>query len=175
MSLGILGSFGGIVKEIQNKNSNTILKKDEIDQQFILLLNHLKKLFFNKRYFLLFNYMTDSVKTENDLATTYKYILKTKAIENVQSGLFRLLMQRTRLIHSTIIEMVVEEIFVSYMDYQDYMKSYELDLAIEIKLSVMNLVNDFTVYLTEYRFLNEKLFDSYIYQIYEAQDIFNEQ
>lgn len=171
MSLGNFGAFGGIIQDVQNKSKKTVLKKDEIDQQFTYLEDHLNNLFFKKKYSLLFNWITESVKNENELATTYKYALKTSDYNN--SGLFRLLIYKTGQIHAKIIELVIDDIFVSYMDYIDYMKCGELDLAIEIKISVLNLVNDFTDYLTENKSLNAKLFDTYINQIYEAQEIFN--
>ena len=170
MSLADFGAIKIVLRDLLLKNANNELSIGEIDYQFSFLLENISKYFFERKYFFLFDWITETIKREDELRIKsdeiHPYFQKEK------KAILDQLIQKVHLVHSKIIELVVDEIYLSYMDYIDLKRIDELDLAIQSKISTLGLANSFLLYLTENRSLNEKVYDSYIELISQSLEIF---
>ena len=171
MSLADFGAIKIVLKDLLLKNANNELSIGEIDYQFSLLLENISKYFFEGKYFFLFDWITETIKREDELriksAEIHPFFQKDK------KKILNELILKLHLFHSKIIELVVDEIYLSYMDYIDLKRINELNLAIQSKISTLGLANSFILYLTENRSNNENVYDSYIEMISQALEIFN--
>ena len=169
MSLADFGSFKIVLRNLIDKNIHDDLTKDEIDVQFSHLLKSIAKYFTEEKYFFLFDWIAEAVKREKELLYHKHFIDVTQKekLENLQILIFK-----THTIHSLIIEMIIDKIFVSNTKYIQFMNDDQFDLAVKVKISTLGFANSFLIFLTEKRNLDEKLFDKYIDLISKALNIF---
>jgi hypothetical protein len=170
MSLGDFAKIKVILNELIEKNTNDGLSPVEIDYQFSFLLNEIEKFYSENKFYFLFDWIYESIKKEIELTELYKKAQNDET--NDKKDLIQLLILKTNLIHSKIIEMVADDIFLSYMDYIELKGINELELAIKSKILTLGIANSFILYLSENRKLNEVVYDSYIEIIHQALKVF---
>ena len=169
MSLADFGSIKIVLKNLIEKNIHNGLNKEEIDYQFSLLLKSIAKYFAEERYFFLFDWISEAVKREHELMY-HKHFINIKEKEKLDN--IQILIFKTHALHSLIIEMVIDKIFISNTMYIQYINEDKFDLAVKVKIATLGFANSFLIFLTEKRNLDEELFDKYIDLISKALTIF---
>ncbi len=170
MSLADFGSIKIVLRDLLEKNKNDLLSEDYIDIHFNCILEKISYYLSKEQYFFLFDWILETIKKENEL--NQKIIQNNLKEGNDQKRVLDTIIMKLHSIHTKIIEMVIDEIHVSYMDYIDLRNIDEFDLAIQCKISTLGLANSFLLFLTENRHINEFIFDSYIELISQTFQVF---
>ena len=171
MSLTDFGTIRNVIRSLLEKSNNLNLSKIEIDYQFSYILEKIAIYFSEEKYFFLFDWITETVKKEQELGKKLCYYIIQG--DEKQREILQILIFKLNVVHAKIIESVVDEIYLSYMDYIDLKSINEIEVAIESKIRTLGLANSFILYLTENRYINEHLFDSYIELISQALNVFD--
>lgn len=170
MSLTDFGAMRSVIRSLIEKNDNNSLSKVEIDYQFSFILEKITNYFAEEKYFFLFDWITETVKKEKELAQTLKKCSNLDCTE--KKDMLTILIFKLHVVHVKIIELVIDEIHLDYMDFKELHAINEIELAIDSKIRAISVANSFLLYLSENRILNEDLFDLYIKFISQALDIF---
>ena len=171
MSLSDFGTVKRILKDLLEKSDRQDLSKSELDYQFSTLLKTVSRFLSEGRYFFLFDWILETVKKEHELLKILNDTILDQEKPNSDSLL--LLVFKIKLMHAKIIELIADEIYISYIDYIDLLNIPELELAVRSKIETLGMANSFLLFLAEHRSLDYRTFDRYIEIISQALSIFD--
>ena len=143
------------------------ISEQAIDNQFLSLMRTVERYFREHEYDLLFEWLNELIKKEVELKQKQEEDFRTFRKDSIN-----LLICKVNLFHSRIVEMLVDEIDLSYQDFLE-MKSSNPEFATQIKFSTIAMANEFINHLTENRSINELVIDQYICLISQSLQIFN--
>lgn len=170
-----INDFNSIIRSFIEKNSKNELKKAEIDKHFSSILKKISVDYHRSLttgdFSSLFDYISNSVSSEKELRKYYNFE-KMRKYSSTNIFILGQLIAKTNFIHSKIISMVVDEIFLFYSDYAEVYRANDFLVANELKITAVKLASKFIVYLTTNRSTDEVTFDRYIKLISQALNIF---
>lgn len=172
MSLSEFGSVKRIVKDLLEKEDQNNLSEEDLDHQFSMLIKSITTYISEDKYFFLFDWILDSMLKEQELLKIYYNSVLDQTLP--PKDLLLPIIFKLNLVHSKIIETVVDEIYISYIDYVELLNINEFELAVKSKIMTLGLANSFILFLTENRCFDEQIFDEYIELISQALGIFEE-
>lgn len=152
---------------IQTAKTDAIVSQESIDNQFVSLLKTVERYFREQEYELLFEWLAELVRKELELKKKQEMDFRVYKRDSIN-----LLICKVNLFHARIIEMLIDEIDIAYQDFQE-MKVTNPEFAEQIKFSTLTMANEFINHLTEYRSIDEPVFDQYIELISQSLNIFN--
>ena len=164
-----------VIKNLIEKNSKNELSIKDIDFQFSALIDKIQDNFLeslhSNDFSIFFDYISESIKAEHQLRIKYAFEKqRLYSATNIYS--LGLLITKINVIHTKIISLVVDEIFLLYSDYAELYRIQDFEIAWKLKIQAINLANIFILYLTDNRFIDEQLYDKYIKLISQALYIF---
>lgn len=172
MSLRDFGSVKRIVKDLVKKEDQNTLSEEDLDHQFSTLVKCITTYISEEKYFFLFDWIKESMIKEQELLKIYYNSVLDQTVPPKE--LLLPIIFKLNLVHSKIIEAVVDEIYITYFDYVELLNINEFELAVKSKIMTLGLANSFILFLTENRCLDERIFDGYIELISQALGIFEE-
>lgn len=170
-----INDFSSVIRSFIEKNSKSELKKAEIDKHFSSILNKISFDFHRslttEDFSPLFEYISKSVSSEIELHKRYDFE-KMRKFSSTNIYILGQLIAKTNFIHTRIVSMVVDEIFLFYSDYAEVRRAKDFLVADELKISAVKIASQFILFLTENRTIDETIFDRYITLISQALNIF---
>lgn len=146
---------------------NEEVSVESIDNQFLSLMKVVERYFQENEYELLFDWFNELIKKEIELKRKQEMDFRIYKKDSIN-----LLICKVNMFHHRVMEMLVDQIDISYQDYSD-MKVSNPEFAASIKEDMLFVANNFIKHLTENRLLDELLFDQYISIIEQSLKIFN--
>ena len=146
------------IKNILNKLSlqssrNEEVSEESIDHQFLILIKIVEQYLLEQEYEIFFDWLNELIKKEKELK---KKLLIDFHVFNKDP--LNLLITKVNRSHTKIVNLLIEDIEISYQDYSNMYDSNP-DFAEQVKFEVLNRINTYIYYLTENRFTNETLYD----------------
>lgn len=146
---------------------NEGINEESIDHQFLILSKIIEKHFLEQNYELFFDWLNELIKREKEL--------KKKLLEDFRLFLkdpLQLLISKVNKLHKKFIDLLIEDIEISYQDYSTMYESNP-SFAHQVKSDALNRITLYLCYLTGNRSVNETLYDYYISLFTEALELFN--
>ena len=170
-----INDLNSAIRTFVEKNSKNELNKAELDKHFSSVLEKISADFYhslsNGNCSSIYDYLSKSISSEINLREKYEFE-KLRKYSSTNLYILGQLIAKTNFIHTKIISMVIDEIFLFYSDYAEVRRAQDYLIADVLKISAIKLANKYILFLTENRAIDETIFDKYIKLISQALNIF---